>query len=297
MAEPRSPSATMLDKAYLDGLLASQGHLSQHGDDRPNYFNYHRMRFIYVMDTCIAICPDRSAEVLDIGFSHLSGLLLTYYRSVTTLGFPVDEDTQRDIRATTGAADDFAGHILYDLNDAQTLKAIATDRRFDIIVFGEVIEHLHTAPEIVLHALRQLLKPGGHIVCQTPNATAIHKRLKLLLGMNPYERIRFDPTNPGHFREYTKAELIEAGATAGLATVRHEYKDYFGISGGLAKRLGLVAYKLIIVFLPQLSRGQTIIFQRPEERTRAAPSVFQPHEREPRRGRRPGSGARIPTWT
>ena len=58
---------------------------------------------------------------------------------------------------------------------------------------------------------------GGVLVVQTPNAVSLPRRLAMLGGRNPYELIREDATNPGHFREYTAAELRRYAAVAGLA--------------------------------------------------------------------------------
>ena len=41
----------------------------------------------------------------------------------------------------------------------------------------------------------------------TPNALWLKHRIKLLMGRHPYELIREDKGNPGHFREYTAGEL------------------------------------------------------------------------------------------
>jgi len=78
-------------------------------------------------------------------------------------------------------------HIVFDLNDTQTIEAIPTDIRFNLIVFAEVIEHLHTAPELVLHALCNLLTDDGIIVCQTPNALgAAQTHHPAARARNPY---------------------------------------------------------------------------------------------------------------
>ena len=75
------------------------------------------------------------------------------------------------------------------------------------MVFAEVIEHLHTSPLHSLNFVRGLVAESGVVILQTPNAVSLPKRLKVLGGRNPYEQIRADPSNPGHFREYTLREL------------------------------------------------------------------------------------------
>jgi hypothetical protein len=56
------------------------------------------------------------------------------------------------------------------------------------------------------------------------------------MGRNPYEPIRENSMNPGHFREYTLRELVAFGEEAGLTTVRHWRHNYF-LSGSKKNRL------------------------------------------------------------
>jgi SAM-dependent methyltransferase len=243
--------------SLLSTLLAEERQ-AQAGHD---YLAYHRERFDYVMEKCRELCSDPAAEVLDIGRSDLSRRLLKVYGRVTTLGLPLSDHEQFGHEAGLGAADgkSYAGHIVFDLNDAQTVEQIDTQRKFDLIVFAETIEHLYTAPELVLGLLATLLAPGGMIICQTPNASALQRRIMMLLGRNPYERLRIDAGNRGHIREYTRAELVMIGQRAGLETVWHEYRNYFGVQGGWAKK---VTQKMVAALYPPLARGQTIVYKR-----------------------------------
>ena len=218
------------------------------------YLEYHSRRFLYVLDKSQEYKPARSTAVLDVARSTLSCLLLEKYESVTTIGFPLSATQQV-------GKPDFAGHIVFDLNDANTCNKIPCDRKFGLIVFAETIEHLHAAPENVLQLLKLLLAQDGIIICQTPNAAALHKRLQLLFGRNPYEMLRDDPFDPGHIREYTKQELIEIGGRVGLETVCHEYRDYFGTTGSLPRRVATRFVDILCRAFPPFARGQTIIFR------------------------------------
>jgi SAM-dependent methyltransferase len=157
----------------------------------------------------------------------------------------------------------FAGHIVFNLNDAQNVDEIESVEPFDLIVFGEVIEHLYTAPELVLGFLSKLLSPGGLILCQTPNAVALSKRVRMFIGTNPYQRIRINTSNPGHFREYTREELMSIGERVGLRVVMHQYKDYFGCEGGLSRQVAHRVLRLFGTVLPSFRAGQTIVYRRP----------------------------------
>ncbi len=233
-----------------------------------DYIEYHRRRFEYVAAKCREFCPRRETKVLDIGRSHLSRLLLDSYDSVTTLGLAlagVEGFGHAAGMEEIAGHRRYAGHLIFDLNDAQTAERIGSDQKFDLIVFAETIEHLYTAPELVLGVLTSLLAPDGLIICQTPNAVALHKRLVLMAGRNPFERLRINAGNRGHIREYTRRELIEIGNRAGLETVAHEFRDYFGITGGPAKRLAGRALKVVARMVPSLARGQTIVYRQIRE--------------------------------
>ncbi len=98
---------------------------------------------------------------------------------------------------------------------------------YDLIVFMEVLEHLYTPPDLVLRYLSSLLSAGGVIVVTTPNAAWLKNRLKMLRGRNPFETLRANPSDMGHIREYTAAELEAAFAGTGLRKVRAERRGLY----------------------------------------------------------------------
>lgn len=244
-------------REYLEKLSRSTPGESQAPDE---YLDYHRKRFDYVLSFCAQYCPSADSKVLDVGRSVLSGMLAQKYKHVTTMGFPLG--------AGGGSADDprVAGvrdHVVYDLNRAQTLEDIPCEERFDLVVFAEVVEHLYTAPELTMFALRSLMKPGGIMILQTPNAASLNRRVKSLLGLSPTERIRIDNTNPGHFREYTRAELIDLAGIAGFEVCEHRYLEYFGVSRAERGSVKSAIFAAIVGFVPPFRRGQTLILRRP----------------------------------
>lgn len=174
------------------------------------YAAFHRPRFAFLIDILRPLATRPGVRILDVGPSPLTPLIARKLGApVETLGLE-PEDARPNHR-----------HHSFDLNDLQFPERWRTDLGpYDIIVFAEVVEHLYTAPDLVLPYLRQLLDEGGILLLQTPNATALRKRVKLALGLNPFERIRVDRSNPGHFREYTLAELRELLLGAGFAIER-----------------------------------------------------------------------------
>jgi len=121
-------------------------------------------------------------------------------------------------------------HFEFDLNCAQTPDSWIQPTPHDIVVLAEVLEHLYTAPSLVLAFLVTFLDNDGILVLQTPNAVSLRKRAKIAIGRHPYEQIRAERANPGHFREYTATELVELLTGVGLAVELVEFASYWRAS-------------------------------------------------------------------
>src|SRR6185437_14413375 len=139
-------------------------HLENKALAEHDYVSFHTRRFEYLANLCRTLSPSRNSSVLDVGRSHLSSELAKYYQRVVTLGLPLNNFAHE--RVATTAAVGPAAHVVFDLNES-AWKEVPIDEHFDLIVFAETMEHLHSAPEIALHALKMLLKPHGFLICQT----------------------------------------------------------------------------------------------------------------------------------
>jgi SAM-dependent methyltransferase len=69
------------------------------------------------------------------------------------------------------------------------------DASFDVVVAGELLEHLRDPRSLVGETLR-MLRPGGRFVGSVPNAFRAKNRLRFLLGRPP----ETDPTHLHMFR-------------------------------------------------------------------------------------------------
>jgi 2-polyprenyl-3-methyl-5-hydroxy-6-metoxy-1,4-benzoquinol methylase len=238
----------------LDGLADyfwGRPLVGQHRSD----IGFHAVRWVHLLshvDRLVERTSDPAAlRLLDIGVSLQTELLKHNYPGrVDTLDID-DSDTM-----PTGAEQ---AHLL-DLN-----SLYYEDRRpdlgpYDVIVMCEVIEHLHTGPDRVLAGVGAWLKPGGHLFVQTPNAVALHKRVELMAGINPYMELSGGtPTSPPHFHEYTIDELAAAGQAAGLEVVDRDARNYFTSS-----RRGSALYNRLCESLPRALRaGLSITYRRP----------------------------------
>ena len=223
-----------------------------------DYAAYHAPRFATLIKLIAPHIRGRDTRVLDVGVSRLTDMLIEQF------GIPVDSlDINERESGPRGT------HYHFDLNMTQYPEQCRRDvGPYDIIVLAEVLEHLHTAPSLVLAYLRSLLEPGGLLFLQTPNALAWHKRLMPILGIHPYEQIRESVTNPGHFREYTLKELTAYAKAAGFHIVSASMLAYFDVRyadrGGTSRPRWISSGINVVnrVMPPPLRRGITLLLRR-----------------------------------
>ncbi len=185
------------------------------GIDR-GYLAYHAPRYRYVLELASKYLPPTAPRALEIGPSPLSQLLRN------TFGCVVDS-----LGLEPEAAGPLGHHFQFDLNGCAVSSGPRGMPRYDLVVFAEVMEHLHTSPLHTLSFVHGLLGESGVVLLQTPNAASLPKRLKLLAGRNPYELIRPDAGNPGHFREYTLGELQGYVEQTGFRIIEIARRFYF----------------------------------------------------------------------
>jgi len=119
--------------------------------------------------------------------------------------------------------------------DLQQLDALG-NRRFDVIIFADVLEHL-AWPIGVLRGYLGLLKDGGSVIVSLPNVGLWSVRLNLLMGRFRYEETGvLDRTHLRFFTRRTAREMIEQ---AGLQVVRRTYNP------GLVRPFVPLAKKLL----------------------------------------------------
>lgn len=94
---------------------------------------------------------------------------------------------------------------------------------FELVLAGEVIEHMLFDPMHLLLEARRILEEGGHILITTPNIAGLTSVARVLYGHdNPQIHSKYKiPSSGGpaavqHVREYTLAELQEVVQCAGF---------------------------------------------------------------------------------
>ena len=244
------------------------------------YVGYQAPRFAMLLEL-LSRHVTQETRILDVGRTLLTEMIESVFeRPVDSLGFEPDAVEPNGAR-----------HFHFNLNDTQWReKWLRELPGYDLIIMAEVIEHLYTSPSLVLGFLQSLLRPGGLLIVQTPNALAIGRRFNMLRGRHPFELIRENPLNPGHFREYTARELEHYGRQLGLAVVLSEHhhsidlRNQFALmsrktEGRAAAKKRTLRHRLhdlgITNFIyrhlpPTLRPGLTVVFQKPSASSPAA---------------------------
>lgn len=132
-------------------------------------------------------------RVLDLGCRD-GALTQAYAEGNDVLGVDADREALAEA-AKLGVETHWA-----DLDQPLELE----DDSFDVVVAGELLEHLRD-PHRVVAEMRRVLRPGGTFVASVPNAYRLKGRLLFLLGRPPEN----DPTHLQMFRPSDVRALLD----------------------------------------------------------------------------------------
>jgi len=101
-------------------------------------------------------------------------------------------------------------------------EEFSTERKFDLIVMGFILEHVEGPIQILRH-FRQFLAPGGKMFLAVPNAEVMNRRLGHMAGMLPdMTALSENDHLLGHKRYYTVASLTSEVTQSGYRIERLE---------------------------------------------------------------------------
>ena len=148
-------------------------------------------------------------HVLDIGCStgYLAKVLLE--RGCSVDGVEIDT-------AAAARAEEFCGRVVVGSLDELDLLAELGAGSYDVLVLGDVLEHL-VDPGAVLRRVTPLLRPQGSVVISVPNITHGSVRLSLLEGRFEYTEVGLLDRTHVHF--FTRASLQRLLRECGLVQV------------------------------------------------------------------------------
>ena len=96
---------------------------------------------------------------------------------------------------------------------------------FDCVLFCEVLEHLLLSADRVVAEIARVLRPGGHVIVSTPNATRLTNLYFLALGQSIWEGYSEHGAYGRHNREFTLAEVRDLLGRHGFAVTHAEARS------------------------------------------------------------------------
>ncbi len=185
----------------------------------PNFkhFEENKERYLKIIEFILPFSSD--PRILDIGcgFCYLTKFLKIQGSNIVAVDFFYGDIPK--IRCKENAIPFFQLNIEADDFPFGT-------EVFDVIILGEVLEHLNYSPLIPLREIRRVLTKGGKLILTTPNALRLINLLKLLGGHNIYPDLNTYYQEPifykgkslfyRHNRLYTIKELTQLISQAGF---------------------------------------------------------------------------------
>ena len=146
--------------------------------------------------------------VLELGAAagHLTRTLVAQSCRVTAIEY--DLDAAADLKEI---ADEV---ITADLNDPHVFAQLPT--KFDVILAGDVLEHL-LSPQQILDRASRLLVPGGRLVVSLPHVAHVDVRLSLLQGRFDYKW--YGLLDETHIRFFTLKSIREMVHRSGFVII------------------------------------------------------------------------------
>lgn len=136
---------------------------------------------------------------------------------------------------------------------------------FDYIIFSETLEHIPpTKVPFILKEISRILKPGGSLICTSPNLGYWRVRWKMLRGKSPFDPalpLDWAPGTYGHIRLYNVDEMKILCEHEKLHIVFSENCNF-----GIENKKGSIPFikRVIYKMLPSLSSEFIFVAQKIE---------------------------------
>jgi len=191
--------------------------------DLDSYIGAYGDDFAYAFDNAIMLnwYPKRimalsksDARVLELGIGHgyTSNLFSRHFNRYAVIdgSSSVIAQFRRQFPASSA-------EIVHSL-----FEDYETEEKFDVVVMGFVLEHVHSPQQVLRHFAR-FLAPGGRCFVAVPNAESLHRRFGHEAGLLPdLMTLGEGDKTLGHLRLYTVASLTQELTECGFRVVAKE---------------------------------------------------------------------------
>jgi SAM-dependent methyltransferase len=185
--------------------------------EEPEYYPRYRERYLAMLRQFADLAPEEGLNILEIGGGQLAFLATRLWGQ--------DKACVADI-----TPDCFPGLNEHGIDTFQWNLALdepPTDRQFDVAFFSEVIEHLPIPGYIPLARLRTILRPGGLLLCSTPNLYRLRNIYFLATGRRIFDHFGLPGDRGyGHVLEYSAEHLAWQFKQAGFESFSIEFRDF-----------------------------------------------------------------------
>lgn len=196
-------------------IVDELGRLLERADERDNYFEDHRDRFVHDLDLVARYRGD--GRVLEVG-THPGYFSWCLARAgVDAVGVDLDPS-----RAAAFDADHRPSVVRCDI---ERERLPFDDGAFRLAMLCEVFEHLRVDPLHALDEIHRVLAPGGVLILETPNlysagnvARFVRGRGVMPAAYGEFAKLR-GVGHMGHIREYARAEIREFVLRSGFGIV------------------------------------------------------------------------------
>lgn len=204
-----------------------------------SFYVRYRSRYKECIRRFAELAPSGPVDVLDVGGGQLALMCAKLWND---RGVAVDlPGPHLDYMAEHGIKT-----LLWNLCKAD----LDSEQKFDFVFFSEVIEHLPIPGYIALDRLRKVLRPGGVLICTTPNLYRLRNVLYMAIGHPIFDNFQYadEDIALGHVVEYSREHLDWQFKKVGFTQYRVEYfQAHHMPTNPLHRPLAILGYPLHLV--------------------------------------------------
>lgn len=143
--------------------------------------------------------------------------------------------------------------------DSISISKIVEDQNFDVVVFGDILEHLRN-PRNIIEEVKPILKPGGYIVASIPNIA--HGAIRLALLQGKFEYTKYGILDDTHIKFFTRKTIEELFELSGyfIDTIERTTMPLFSNSSLLPQVTKADFNDQIISYVEQEKEVETLQF-------------------------------------